>query len=165
MDEAEDGHIADERLVYRRGWVDPEDARGVAARNIRPDPAAFVLDDGVGDDGTRRRKDRFSAYVDDEGVTPRRVAEALPPPGQVRRPRTDAITWEIPVRLIRRHGMDVVRSPEPHPPGLGESHVDVVCAPGLTLTQRKEQRNKLLEEVRLAEGEDQYLPTRDFDEE
>ena len=59
--------------------------------------------------------------------------------------------------------MDVVRSPEPHPPGLGESHVDVVCAPGLTLTQRKEQRNKLLEEVRLAEGEDQYLPTRDID--
>ena len=40
---------------------------------------------------------------------------------------------------------------------MGDSHVDVTRAPDLTLTQRKHQRNRLLEEVRLAEGEQGHL--------
>ena len=158
MEEVADPYISDDRVVYRRGWLDPDDIKGIAESYVQPNPAGFILDDGLDECGEPRRKDRFSAYVDDEGVTPRRVAEAPPPPGQVRRPRSDAIAWEIPVDLIRQHGMSVVRSPQPHPPRLGKSHVDVVCTPGLTLTQRKHQRNGLLEEVRLAEGEEQHLP-------
>ena len=158
MEDAADPYIRDDRVVYRRGWPDPDDIKGVAGSDVRPVPAEFILDDGFDESGEPRKKDRFSAYVDDEGVTPRLVAEAPPPPGQVRRPRSDAIAWEIPVGLIRRHGMDVIRSPQAHPPGLGDSHVDVVCASGLTLSQRKHQRDRLLEEVGLAEGEEEHLP-------
>lgn len=157
MDEVVKDHIADSRVVYRRGWLDPEDLKGIAGQDLRPNPAEFILDDEPGESDKRRKKDRFSAYIDDEGVTPREVATAPPPPGHIRRPRNDAIVWEIPVSLIRQHGMEVVRSPQPHPPELGTSHVDVVCSPNLTLTQRKHQRNELLKHVGLADGEYQHL--------
>lgn len=157
MNEVAKDHIADNRVVYRRGWLDPEDIKGIAATDIRPDQAGFVLNDEPGESSERRKKDRFSAYIDDEGVTPRVVATAPPPPGQTRRPRSDAIVWEIPISLIRQHGMEVVRSPQPHPPELGASHVDVVCSPDLNLTQRRHQRNELLKHVGLAEGEYQHL--------
>lgn len=157
MNETAKDHIADNRVVYRRGWLDPEEIKRTAEKDLRPDQAGFALDDEPGERGERRKKDRFSAYIDDEGVTPRKVATAPPPPGQIRRPRSDSIVWEISVSLIRRHGMDVVRSPQPHPPGLGDSHVDVVCSPDLNLTQRKHQRNELLRHVGLADGEYQHL--------
>lgn len=157
MNKATNDHFADNRVVYRRGWLDPEEIKGIAEEDLCPDKAGFVLDDEPGEYGERRIKDRFSAYIDDEGVTPREVATAPPPPGQIRRPRNDAIVWEIPVSLIQQHGMEVVRSPQPHPPGLGDSHVDVVCSADLNLTQRKHQRDELLKHVRLAEGEYQYL--------
>lgn len=159
MNEAAKDHIADNRVVNRRGWLDPEEIKGIAEEDLRPDKAGFVLHDEPGEGGERRKKDRFSAYIDDEGVTPREVATAPPPPGQIRRPRNDAIVGEIPVSLIRQHGMEVVRSPQPHPPGLGDSHVDVVCSLDLNLTQRKHQRDELLRHVGLAQGEYQHLPS------
>jgi len=159
VNEAAKDHIAGNRVVYRRGWLDPKEIAGTAEEDLRPDKAGFVLDDEPGEGGGRRKRDRFSAYIDDEGVTPRVVATAPPPLGQTRRPRNDAIVWEIPVSLIRRHGMDVVRSPQPHPRGLGASHVDVVCSPDLNLTQRRHQRDELLRHVGLAKGEYQHLPS------
>ena len=103
MDETTKDHIADSRVVYRRGWLDPEGIKETAGQDLLPDQAGFVLDDEPGEGSERRKKDRFSAYIDDEGVTPRKVAIAPPPPGQIRRPRNDAIVWAIPVRLIRQH--------------------------------------------------------------